>query len=201
MYKVGITGGIGSGKTTICKVFEVLGIPVFYADTEAKKIMVEDELLIDGIKSAFGEESYFGDGKLNNKHIAAIVFNNEAELEKLNALVHPAVFRAFDTWEAKVNPNVPYTLKEAALLFESGSYKMCDTNVLVTAPVDIKINRVMQRDQLTAEQVKARMDKQMSDEDKAKMANHLIINDEQHSIIEQVLVLHKQFREVASNQK
>jgi len=199
MYKVGITGGIGSGKTTICKVFEVLGIPVFYADTVAKQIMVEDALLIDGIKSTFGKESYFGNGQLNNKHIAGIVFSNEAELEKLNALVHPAVFRAFDTWEEQVDSSVPYTLKEAALLFESGSYKMCNTNILVTASIDIKINRVMQRDKVTAEQVKARMDKQMSDDDKATMANHFIINDEANSIIGQVLVLHKHFLEVAAN--
>jgi len=199
MYKVGITGGIGSGKTTICKVFEVLGVPVFYADTVAKQIMVEDVLLIDGIKSTFGKESYFGDGKLNNKHIASIVFNNEAELEKLNALVHPAVFRAFDAWEKQVDANVPYTLKEAALLFESGSYKMCNTNILVIAPIDMKINRVMQRDKVTAEEVKARMDKQMNDDDKAKLANHFIINDEAHSIVEQVLVLHRHFLKLAAN--
>ncbi|TCD11070.1 dephospho-CoA kinase [Pedobacter frigidisoli] len=199
MYKVGITGGIGSGKTTVCKVFEVLGIPVFYADTEAKEIMIKDAELIEGIKSTFGKESYLENGKLNNKHIASIVFNSEAELAKLNALVHPAVFRAFDTWEEQFSTNVPYTLKEAALLFESGSYKMCDTNILVTAPADIKINRVMQRDNVTAAQVKARMDKQMSDGEKAKMANHFIINDETHSIIEQVLALHKQFLEVAAN--
>ena len=199
MYKVGITGGIGSGKTTVCKVFEVLGIPIFYADTEAKNMMVEDELLIEAIKSTFGEESYFEEGKLNNKHIAGIVFNNEAELAKLNALVHPAVFRAFDRWEANVNPNAPYTLKEAALLFESGSYKMCDTTILVTAPTDVKINRVMQRDNSTAEQVKARMDKQMSDDEKTKMANHFIMNDEAHSIIEQVLALHKEFLNLAAN--
>lgn len=199
MYKVGITGGIGSGKTTVCKVFEVLGIPIFYADTEAKNMMVEDELLIEAIKSTFGEESYFEEGKLNNKHIAGIVFNNEAELAKLNALVHPAVFRAFDRWEANVNPNAPYTLKEAALLFESGSYKMCDTTILVTAPTDVKINRVMQRDNSTAEQVKARMDKQMSDDEKTKMANHFIMNDEAHSIIKQVLALHKEFLNLAAN--
>jgi len=199
MYKVGITGGIGSGKTTICKVFEVLGIPVFYADTVAKQIMVEDAQLIEGIKSTFGKESYFGNGQLNNKHIAGIVFSNEAELEKLNALVHPAVFRAFDAWEEQVDASVPYTLKEAALLFESSSYKMCNTNILVTAPIDIKINRVMQRDKVTAEQVKARMDKQMSDDDKATMANHFIINDEAHSIIEQVLDLHKHFLNVVAN--
>ena len=127
------------------------------------------------------------------------MFNNEAELAKLNALVHPAVFRAFDRWEANVNPKAPYTLKEAALLFESGSYKMCDTTILVTAPTDVKINRVMQRDNSTAEQVKARMDKQMSDDEKAKMANHFIMNDETHSIIEQVLALHKEFLNLAAN--
>ncbi|GAA3953008.1 dephospho-CoA kinase [Pedobacter ginsengiterrae] len=201
MYKVGITGGIGSGKTTVCKVFEVLGIPVFYADTVAKEIMVKDNILIRGIKSTFGEKSYFADGKLNNKHIASIVFNNETELTKLNALVHPAVFRAFDTWEESISNEVPYTLKEAALLFESGSYKMCDTTILVTASIDLKLKRVMQRDGVTAEQVKARMDKQLSDEEKAKMANYFITNDEEYSIIEQVLVLHKKFLEVASNKK
>ncbi|MCZ4244882.1 dephospho-CoA kinase [Pedobacter punctiformis] len=197
MYKVGITGGIGSGKTTVCKVFEVLGIPVFYADTVAKEIIVEDALLIEGIKSTFGKESYFEDGKLNNKHIAAIVFNNEMELAKLNALVHPAVFRAFDHWEKQIDPAVPYTLKEAALLFESGSYKMCDTNILVTAPLEVKLNRVMLRDNVSAEQVKARMDKQFNDEKKKEMANHFIINDEEHGIIEQVLALHKKFLEVS----
>jgi len=201
MYKVGITGGIGSGKTTVCKVFEVLGIPVFYADTVAKEIMCKDVLLVEGIKSAFGNESYFEDGKLNNKHIAGIVFNNEDALARLNALVHPAVFRAFDAWEETIPANTPYTLKEAALLFESGSYKMCDTTILVTAPYEIKMRRVMLRDGVTAEQVKARMDKQLSDEEKSKMANHFIINDEQHSIIEQVLALHQEFLKEAEEFK
>jgi len=195
MLKIGITGGIGSGKTTVCKIFEVLGIPVFYADPEAKNIMVKDELLIAGIKETFGEESYFSDGTLNNKHIAGIVFNDEAELKKLNALVHPAVFRGFDNWEKQIPASTPYTLKEAALLFESGSYKMCDINILVTAPLELKISRVMQRDGISAEQVKARMDKQLSDEEKVKLADYSIINDEKNSIIEQVYTLHKQFLE------
>lgn len=197
MYKVGITGGIGSGKTTACKVFEVLGIPVFYADTVAKEIMCKDVLLIAGVKSAFGKESYFEDGKLNNKHIAGIVFNNDEALAQLNALVHPAVFRAFDAWEATIPSTVSYTLKEAAILFESGSYKMCDTTILVTAPYTVKIKRLMQRDGVTEEQVKARMDKQLSDEEKAKLANHFIVNDEQQSIIEQVLALHQEFLRAA----
>jgi dephospho-CoA kinase len=193
MLKIGITGGIGSGKTTVCKVFETLGVPVFYADVVAKQIMVKDEMLIEGIKETFGMESYLPGGMLNNKHIAGIVFNDTMALEKLNALVHPAVFRAFDRWAASVPVGCPYTLKEAALLFESGSYKMCDYNILVTAPLASKISRVMLRDGVTAAQVQARMDKQFSDEQKLKLADFQISNDESSSIILQVLNLHEQF--------
>ncbi|WP_293297853.1 dephospho-CoA kinase [Pedobacter sp. UBA4863] len=193
MLKIGITGGIGSGKTTICKVFETLGIPVFYADTVAKQIMTTDTILMQGIKATFGAESYFNNGTLNNKHIANIVFNNETELAKLNALVHPAVFRAFDEWDAKLPKHLPYSLKEAALLFESGSYKMCDKNILVTAPHALKITRVTQRDGTSEAQVLARMSKQFTDEQKIKMADFLIENSENQSIILQVLHLHQQF--------
>lgn len=193
MLKVGITGGIGSGKTTICRIFETLGIPVFYADTVAKEIMVNDAILIKGVKETFGEESYLPGGILNNKHIAGIVFNNADELAKLNALVHPAVFRAFDSWVGKLPKDVPYILKEAALLFESGSYKMCDKNILVTAPLALKLARVMKRDGVTEDQVKARMDKQFTDEKKIKMADYLISNNETDSLITQVMDLHQLF--------
>lgn len=193
MFKIGITGGIGSGKTTVCRIFETLGIPVFYADTIAKQVMVSDEILIEGIKSTFGEESYDTEGKLNNKYIAKIVFNDAAELSKLNALVHPATFRAFDEWVLTIPANVPYILKEAALLFESGSYQMCDDTILVTAPVAMKIQRVMQRDGVTEKEVRARMDKQLSDQDKAFMAGFMVMNDESDSIILQVLDLHNHF--------
>jgi dephospho-CoA kinase len=193
MLKIGITGGIGSGKTTICKVFETLGIPVFYADTVAKQLMVTDIILMDGIKTAFGIESYSTSGLLNNKHIANLVFNNQLALDQLNALVHPAVFKAFDNWITEISDSVPYILKEAALLFESGSYKMCDKNILVTAPISLKINRVIHRDNVTAAQVKARMDKQFTDEHKTKMANYFIDNTENNSVILQVLNLHQQF--------
>ena len=140
MLKVGITGNIGSGKTTVSKIFEVLGIPVFYADTAAKEVMVKDEILISAIKDAFGNTSYFDDGSLNRKHIANIVFNDEKELATLNSIVHPAVFRSFDNW-VKQHHDVPYVLKEAALLFESDSYKMCDKTVMVTAPLQMRIQR------------------------------------------------------------
>jgi dephospho-CoA kinase len=196
MFKVGITGNIGSGKTTVCKIFEVLGIPVFYADDEAKKVMIEDDVLIAGIKQTFGNEAYFEDGTLNRKHIAGIVFNNKEELLKLNALVHPAVFRAFDKWVIN-QKNVPYVLKEAALLFESDSYKMCDRSVLVTAPLDIRIQRVTQRDGITADEVKSRNDRQFSEEKKLGMANDVIINDDTQLVIPQVIKLHELYLSLA----
>jgi dephospho-CoA kinase len=130
---------------------------------------------------------------LNNKHIANIVFNDTLQLEALNALVHPAVFRAFDAWIAGIPATTPYILKEAALLFESDSYKMCDTSILVIAPETVKLNRVMKRDQVTEEQVRARMNKQLSDQQKLALADHQIYNDESQSIILQVMDLHTRF--------
>jgi dephospho-CoA kinase len=192
MLKVGITGNIGSGKTIVSKIFEVLGIPVFYADDEAKKVMVTDVQLMDGIKKAFGTQSYFDDGILNRKHIAGIVFNNDAELSKLNALVHPAVFRAFDNWVPQFK-NVPYVLKEAALLFESTSYKMCDKSIMVTAPFDIRMKRVIERDALSEAEFKARNSQQFLEEKKLELADYAIKNDNMEMVIPQVLALHQVF--------
>jgi len=199
MFKVGITGNIGSGKTTVCKIFEVLGIPVFYADDEAKKVMVTDNVLIAGIKQAFGDESYFAEGALNRKHIAGIVFNNNAELTKLNALVHPAVFRAFDKWVLQFDGKVPYVMKEAALLFESDSYKKCDRSVMVSAPLNLRIKRVMQRDGISAEEVQSRNARQFTEEKKRGMANDLIINDDTQMVIPQVLKLHQLYLSLAAD--
>jgi len=192
MLKVGITGNIGSGKTTVSKIFEILGVPVFYADDAAKHVMVEDATLIDALKAEFGKESYFNDGSLNRKHIAGIVFNNEAELTKLNAIVHPAVFRAFDNWVAGVK-DAPYVMKEAALLFESSSYKMCDKTIMVTAPLELRINRVMQRDSLSRAEVESRNARQFSEDKKIQLADFVIRNDDTELVIPQVLELHKQF--------
>lgn len=192
MLKIGITGNIGSGKTTVSKIFEVLGIPVFYADDEAKKVMVQDVIVIDELKQVFGSESYFEDGSLNRKHIAGIVFNNEEELKKLNAIVHPAVFRAFDNWIPQFK-NASYILKEAALLFESSSYKMCDKSIMVTAPLEMRIERVMLRDGLSRDEILSREAKQFSEEKKLELADYTIKNDNTESVIQQVLDLHKQF--------
>lgn len=191
MLKIGITGGIGSGKTTVCKLFELLGIPVFYADAVARTITNTDPVLINGIIEAFGEQSY-SHGQLNRKYIAALVFNEQQQLEKLNALVHPAVFRAFDNWLI-LQQDKPYVLKEAALLFESGSYQMCNCSVLVKSPEELKIKRISHRDQLTETEIKARMDKQFTDPEKEKYADFIISNDENQLLIPQVLDLHRQF--------
>jgi dephospho-CoA kinase len=197
MLKIGITGNIGGGKTTVSKIFEVLEIPVFYADDAAKKAMVEDIVLIDAIKSAFGNEAYFNDGELNRKHIASIVFNNETELTKLNSIVHPAVFRAFDTWVSAIK-EAPYVIKEAALLFESTSYKMCDYSIMVTAPLELRINRVLKRDGLTRTEIKSRNAKQFSEEKKTRLADFVVRNDDTELVIPQVLELHKQFLVLAA---
>jgi dephospho-CoA kinase len=197
MLKIGITGNIGSGKTTVSKIFEVLDIPVFYADYAAKKVMINDPILIDALKSAFGKEAYFDDGTLNRKHIAAIVFNDEAQLAKLNALVHPAVFRAFETWVAQAK-NAPYVLKEAALLFESSSFKMCDHTIMVTAPLELRIKRVMQRDGLARSEVESREARQFTEEKKIQLADYVIRNDDTELIIPQVMKFHKQFLSISA---
>lgn len=188
--KVGITGGIGSGKTTVCKVFELLGIPIFYADDEAKKLMTKDLTLVEEIKTAFGKKAYFDDGTLNRKYISNIVFKDPEELNKLNSFVHPAVFRAMEKWADQ--QKAPYVLKEAALLFESGSYQQNRFNILVSSPLELRIKRVIQRDQISSEKVLERINNQFSEEKKAQMADFFIQNNEQEFIIPQVLKLHQE---------
>lgn len=197
MLKIGITGNIGSGKTTVSQMFRVLGIPVFYADTEAKNIMTTDPVLVADMKKAFGDEAYFTDGSLNRKYIANIVFNDDGQLAKLNSLTHPAVFRAFDTWVSGIK-NVPYVIKEAALLFESTSYKMCDYSLLVTAPLDLRIARVTERDHITRTEVEAREAKQFTEAKKRDLADYIIENDETQLLIPQVLKLHDAFLQLAA---
>ncbi|MFD1256059.1 dephospho-CoA kinase [Mucilaginibacter terrae] len=192
MLKIGITGNIGSGKTTISHIFELLGIPVFYSDEVAKQVMTNDTKLMAGIKKHFGTEAYFADGTFNRKHLSSIVFNNDAQLQALNSLVHPAVFRAFDGWVSQHN-KAPYVLKEAAILFESGSYKDCNHTILVTAPLPMRISRVMRRDGITQADAQSRNARQMPEEEKKKLAGFIIANDNSQLIIPQVLALHQQF--------
>ncbi|WP_420576365.1 dephospho-CoA kinase [Ekhidna sp.] len=188
---VGVTGGIGSGKTTVCKVFETLGAKTYYADDRAKWLMENDPELVESIKSLFGE-SAFKEGKLDRQHIARAAFKDDSLLNQLNKLVHPAVGRDVEKW-MRENQNSKLLLKEAALLFETGSYKNLDRNILVTAPEDMRIRRVVARDShRKAEDVKDIISKQMKDEEKRKLADFVIENDGNRSMIEQVMNIYKE---------
>ncbi len=196
MLKIGVTGNIGSGKTTVSKIFELLGVPVFYADTAARDVMVNDTRLIAALKQQLGSEAYFDDGSLNRKYIASKVFNDGEQLAKLNALVHPAVFRSFDTWAANYK-DAQYVIKEAAILFESGSYRLCDYSVIVTAPLALRLDRIIARDNITAQEADLRNSRQMPEEEKIKLANFQITNNDTVLVIPQVLALHQQILALA----
>lgn len=191
MLKLGITGGMGSGKTTACRLFELWGIPVYYADIRAKALMTEDAALRKALTGLFGKEIYLADGALNRPHLAGLVFQNEPMLNKLNSLVHPAVKHDYERWHLK-QKNVPYTIKEAALMFESGSYKQLDAVITVTAPIELRIQRTMQRDRTTREAVLHRIRHQLGETERNRRAQYVLHNNEHHSLIEQVAFLHQQ---------
>lgn len=192
---IGITGGIGSGKTLVCRIFSVLGIAVYDADREAKALMNTHPDLIDSLKENFGEQVYGPDGKLDRSYLAGEVFGDQEKLDLLNGIVHPIVIQAGVEWmQAQEGP---YSVKEAALLFESGSYQANDYNILVFAPVEERIRRVMTRDGISREQVLARMVKQMPEDEKMKRADFIIYNDGSRALIPQVLELHERFLKLA----
>lgn len=190
MRIIGITGGIGSGKTTVAKIFSLLGIPVYSADDAAKEIMVKDPLLVAQIREHFGDAAYFDDGSLNRKHISNIVFADKAQLEVLNSLVHPATIRDSEAWARRQAS--PYVLKEAALMYETESFHHVDKVIVVSAPQALRIQRVMKRDGVDRNAVLARMHKQLDEAIKLKLADYVIYNDEQQMVIPQVLSLHHQ---------
>ena len=186
--KVGITGGIGSGKSTIRQIFSVLGIPTYDADSRAKWLMENDPELIANIRNAFGNQSY-SSGKLNRAYLADRVFSNKSEIETLNGLVHPAVGHDFNEWCA--NQRSVYVLKEAALLIESGSYKELDYLVLVISPEELRVERILQRDpNRTRSDVEKIIRNQLSDSEKEKYADFMIINDESSLVTPEVLKIH-----------
>lgn len=195
MLRVGLTGGIGSGKSTVAKIFEVLGIPVYYADTAAKRLMNEDEELKKNIITHFGKESYKGD-QLNRQYIASLVFNNKEKLELLNALTHPVTIRDANEWmQQQISP---YTIKEAALVFESGSAEYLDHVIGVYTPAPLRIHRIMQRDNTTREEVLQRMSRQIDEDIKMKLCDTVLINDEQQLLIHQVLQTHEKLLAISA---
>jgi dephospho-CoA kinase len=191
--QIGITGGIGSGKTLVCKIFGTLGVPVYDADSRAKNIMTTDGILVDQIKKEFGSLSYDARGVLNREYLSATVFSKQDKLKQLNALVHPRVASDYGQWVEK-HAESKYVLKEAALLFESGSYKLLDKIILVTAPKELRMKRVLERDShRTEEDVEKIINNQLSEKEKEAKANFIIRNNENELIVPQILDLHKRF--------
>jgi dephospho-CoA kinase len=190
MLRIGLTGGIGSGKSTVAKVFETLGVPVYYADEAAKRLMNEDEILKEKIQQQFGKQTY-ADGKLNRSYLSSVVFNSAEKLGLLNSLVHPATIDDARRWMEL--QTAPYTIKEAALIFESGSQKDLDKVIGVYAPAALRILRVIKRDNISKEEIVSRMDKQLDEEMKMRLCDYVIKNDELEMVIPQVIALHEKF--------
>ncbi|HJW18760.1 MAG TPA: dephospho-CoA kinase [Flavisolibacter sp.] len=195
MLKIGLTGGIGSGKSTVAKVFELLNIPVYYADEASKRLYHTDPALKAAMIKHFGADVYKND-LLDKAHLAQLVFNAPEKLELLNSLVHPPTLLDAEKWIA--SQNAPYIIKEAALLFESGSAGQLDYIIGVTAPAPLRIKRVMDRDALSREQVQHRMDRQMDEAIKMRLCDFIIHNDEQQLVIPQVLHLHESLLQKAA---
>lgn len=190
MIRVGVTGGIGSGKSTVAKVFETLGAPVYNSDQRAKSLMEKDFHLKSQITTLFGSETYRGDGSLNREYLASIVFNKPERLKQLNDCVHPAVKLDFENWCS--NQNAPYIIKEAAILIESGAHIGLDVIVLVVAPKDSRVKRVVLRDSATELEVLSRMEKQWPDEEKMPYADYIVNNEDSSQVLAQLVSIHKE---------
>ncbi len=189
MKIVGLTGGIGSGKTTVAKAFSKLGVPVYIADEEAKKLMLRSKIIKRKLTQLFGDETYVN-GILNKEFIANIIFKNKAYLQKMNAIIHPRIAKHFQRWVEK--QKTVYVIKEVAILFENGGDKYCDFIVTVTVPKDVRLARVLSRDTSTKEKVEAIMNNQWADEEKMKRSHYVISNIDLEKTKEQVVEIHKQ---------
>jgi dephospho-CoA kinase len=199
MLKVGVTGGIGSGKTLVCRIFEVLGIPIYYADIQAKKIMESDPHIRDGLVGLFGS-AVINDNKINREYLASIIFNNNDALISVNNLVHPAVRRDFTEWALSMSEQ-DYIIEEAAILFESGIYRLLDFNIAVSAPEEMRIKRVIMRDNASRESVLSRLKNQMTENERNSLADAVIFNDESDLLIPQVIKVHNRILNIAGLKK
>lgn len=193
VIKVGVTGGIGSGKSVICAVFKLLGAPVFEADIEAKKLMRTSVEIKTGLIDLFGSTIYTQNGTLDRKKLAGIIFNDKLQLEKVNKLVHPVVRYEFQQWAAQQNS--AYVISEAAIMFETGLYKLMDCTILVSAPREERIKRVIKRDKISKKQVEDRMNKQWLDEQKRPLADMELVTNDKTLLIPQLVKIDKQLKE------
>ena len=194
MLTIGLTGGLGSGKSTVAQIFEVLGIPVYYADIAAKRMMNEDPGIKAAVINAFGD--VYTDKKLDRSRLASIVFADAKKLEQLNSIVHPATLKDAAEWMTR--QKAPYAVKEAALIFESGANRALHQVIGVQAPLELRLQRVIKRDNISHEEAMSRINKQMDEDEKLALCDHIIINDEQQLLIPQVLKLHEKFLAAAT---
>jgi dephospho-CoA kinase len=196
MLRIGITGGIGSGKSVVARLFAALGVPVYDSDSRAKWVMAHDVVLREQLQAAFGAETYDAAGQLNRPYLAQVAFHDATQLARLNGLVHPRVGEDFATWAAaQAAAGYPYILKEAALLYESGAYRTLDSIITVFAPPEVRAARVLRRDaHRSAAEVQAIMDKQLSEEEKLQRADYVVYNDDSQLVLPQVLTLDATFR-------
>ena len=188
MKKIGITGGIGSGKTYVASVFQSLGIPIFNADIQAKKLMTYSGKLRKLVKEEFGNEIY-KNADLNKEKLASIVFSNSDKLQKLNSLVHPIVKEEFNNWCN--SQTSPYVIKEAAILFESKSHLGLDAVICVSAPLELRMKRLLNRDDYSEKEIKKRIENQISQEEKEKLSDYIIVNDEKELLLPKIIKIHK----------
>jgi dephospho-CoA kinase len=195
--QVGITGGIGSGKSTVVKIFSCLNIPTYDADSRAKYLMNNNDSLVNQIRNTFGSESYDDDGNLNRRYLAEHVFGQPDQLQKLNDLVHPKVAEDYAEWVSN-NEAASYIIKEAALLYESGSARSLDKIIVVTAPESMRVDRVMKRDNRSRSEIVSIMERQLHQDKLTSMADYIIANDESVLLIPQVLNLHQEFSSLKS---
>jgi dephospho-CoA kinase len=191
MLKVGLTGGIGSGKSIVCKIFSILGIPVYPADTAAKRLYDTDEELRNGVKSLFGEHLYVS-GTLDRQKLAGIIFSNNDSLKKINELVHPAVVRDFLDCVSRLPETTPYVIHEAAILYEAEIEHLFDAVINVYAPEYLKIKRVLARENTNEHDVKQRIESQLPDYLKIALSDYNIVNDDKTPVLPQIFQIHKE---------
>jgi len=197
MYIIGLTGGIGSGKTIVSKVFENLGIAVYNSDIEAKLLMNNDSDIINKFKMIFGFEIYDNDNRLNKKKLADLIFNDKNKLKTVNSIVHPAVKKHFTNWVQMQKS--PYVIKETAILFESGIFKDVDKIITVTAPLELRINRLVIRDNSVKKNILERINNQLNEDYKIKNSDAVIYNDNKQLIVPQILRIHQKILEILKN--
>ena len=193
--RIGITGGMGAGKSTVCKIFSQIGISIYDADSRAKWLMNNNLGLKEAIRKSFGWDSYTRKDDLNRDYLAKVVFNNEEKLKNLNSIVHPAVMKDFELWTQE-HKDEPYSLKEAALLFESDSYKNLHKVIVINSPIETRIERVVKRDHVKREDVLKRIENQSTDRERMEKADWIIYNDGINSLIEQAMKIHNQILEI-----